>query len=96
MVVFSSPSAGTVTINASVSLTVGGLTLTRDTDPLTLAGAGPGGTGPATKVFKDGTLRWLKFGPDGTTPLAGAKFAVCRTHTYSSASDSMPRLTMRR
>ena len=51
IVVFTSTTAGTTTINATVTLVVGGVTLTRDTDPATLVGAGPGGTGPATKTW---------------------------------------------
>jgi hypothetical protein len=50
---FTSSTAGTVTINASTTFSVGGVSLTRDTDPATPAIAGPGGTGPASKVFED-------------------------------------------
>ena len=44
---------GSITINASATLTVGGVTMTRDTDPNTAPTAGPGGTGSATKFFED-------------------------------------------
>jgi hypothetical protein len=55
IVVFTSATAGTTTINATVTLVVGGVSLTRDTDPATLdVGAGPGGTGPATKNWVAG------------------------------------------
>jgi Prealbumin-like fold domain len=91
-IVFTSPSAGTVTINASVSLTVGGVALTRDTDPVTLAPSGPGGTGPATKVFVDGTLRWLKHDQDGIL-LGGAVFEVCRTHNFNSTTGEFDDIT---
>jgi hypothetical protein len=50
-ITFSSPSPGTVVVNASVTLTVGGVSMTRDTDPVTLPVAGPGGSGPATVTF---------------------------------------------
>jgi hypothetical protein len=53
---FTSSSAGTVTINASTTFSVGGVSLTRDTDPATPAIAGPGGSGPASKVFEDARI----------------------------------------
>ncbi len=57
VVVFTSPSAGQVTGNASVTLVVGGLTLTRDTDPATTGvPSGPGGSGPAVKTFVDAKI----------------------------------------
>ncbi|HUQ78348.1 MAG TPA: SpaA isopeptide-forming pilin-related protein [Patescibacteria group bacterium] len=89
VIVFTSNNAGTVTVNASVALTVSAQNIVRDTDPSTATTAGPGGTGPATKVFKSGVLRWLKYGPDGITLLGGAVFEVCRTHTYNTATDVM-------
>ncbi|HET9564071.1 MAG TPA: SpaA isopeptide-forming pilin-related protein [Mycobacterium sp.] len=49
---FTSASAGTVTGNASVALTVGGVALTRSTS----GNAGPGGSGAATKVFVDAKI----------------------------------------
>jgi hypothetical protein len=89
-IVFTSNVAGKVTVNASVDLTVSGQAMTRDTDPTTAAiGAGPDGTGPATKDFVAGTLRWLKYGPDGSTLLGGAVFEVCRTHTFNTATSVM-------
>jgi peptidyl-tRNA hydrolase len=83
---FTSNTAGTVIGNASVELVVGGLTLVRDTDPVSATLAGPNGSGPATKVFVDGTLLWRKVDQDGD-PLAGARFEVCRTHRLDSAPD---------
>jgi len=63
-IVFSSPTAGKVTGNASVTLSVGGVSLTRDTDPATaLIGAGPGGSGPAVKTYVDA---WITIAPDDT------------------------------
>ena len=48
----SSNVAGTFTANASATATVGGVTLNRDTDPATATiGSGPGGSGPAVKVY---------------------------------------------
>jgi uncharacterized repeat protein (TIGR01451 family) len=49
---FTSSTPGTVTINASTTFLVGGVSLIRDTDPSTVnIPAGPGGSGPAQKVF---------------------------------------------
>src|SRR4029077_15454139 len=48
-----SSSTGTVTINGSTTFSVGGVSLTRDTDPATPPTAGPGGPGPAVKFFED-------------------------------------------
>src|SRR5207248_3058000 len=74
-----SPTAGTVTINGSTMFTVSGISVTRDTDPLTTTvSSGPGGGGPVTKIYVDGTLRWLKHDDKGA-PLGGATFLV--THT---------------
>ena len=66
-VVFSSPTAGQVTGNASVTLLVGGVSgviLTRDTDPdTTTIGAGPGGSGPAVKTYVNAKIAII---PPGT------------------------------
>jgi len=51
LIVITSPTAGTDTANATVTLVVGGVTLIRDTDPATIPGHGPGGSGPATKTW---------------------------------------------
>jgi hypothetical protein len=48
-VVITSNTAGTTTINATTTLSVGGVSLTRDTNPATLPPAGPAGSGPAPK-----------------------------------------------
>lgn len=80
-------SAETFTLNASVTMTIEGETITRDTDPATAdVGAGPGGTGPATKEFVEGTLTWLKVDQDGHL-LAGATFEVCQTEYLDTSSD---------
>src|SRR6185436_19024801 len=60
-IVFVSPSAGQVTGNASVTMTIttatGSATVTRDTNPATAnIGAGPGGSGPAVKTFVDANI----------------------------------------
>jgi hypothetical protein len=55
-VTFASPTAGLVVGNATATVAVGGLTLTRDTDPATSAVSGPGGSGPATKRFVDARI----------------------------------------
>jgi hypothetical protein len=92
-ITFTSNTAGSIVGNASVTvpITVGGVlvNVTRDTDPATgTTSSGPGGTGPATKQFKSGTLRWLKHDQDGNL-LGGATFRVCRTHTWNSTTSSM-------
>jgi hypothetical protein len=80
-------SAEEFTLNASLSVTLDGLAITRDTDPATTeVGAGPGGTGPATKEFVDGSLTWLKHDQDGEL-LAGATFEVCQTHYLDTSGD---------
>jgi hypothetical protein len=75
---FTSDNPGTVTGNASITLTVGGVSLTRDTDPATSAGSGPNGSGPAVKTFIAGSLSWLKHDNNGNL-LGGATFQVCAT-----------------
>src|SRR4029079_6394246 len=55
-VTFASATAGQVISNATTSLLVGGLNLTRDTNPATAAVAGPNGSGPATKTFVDARI----------------------------------------
>src|SRR4029079_7744764 len=56
-VTFTSATAGQVIGNATTSLSVGGLNLTRDTNPATAGvGAGPNGSGPATKTFVDARI----------------------------------------
>jgi hypothetical protein len=88
-VVFTSPTAGTVTGNASVTLSVGGVSLTRDTNPATPATSGPGGSGPAIKHFVAGSVAWTKV--DNATPprlQGGATFDLCQTHTYDIENGS--------
>jgi hypothetical protein len=81
-------SAETFTLNATLSVTLDGLAITRDTDPATTeVGAGPNGSGPATKVFVDGTLAWLKHDQNADL-LAGATFEVCQTHYLDTSGVS--------
>jgi hypothetical protein len=79
-------SAEEFTLNASLSVTLDGLAVTRDTDPATPAESGPSGSGPATKAFVDGTLEWLKHDQNGVL-LAGATFEVCQTHYLDTSGD---------
>src|SRR5262249_4668889 len=58
-IVFTSPSAGTVTGNASATLVALGLELTRSTS----GNSGPGGSGPAVKQFVDANIA---IAPDAT------------------------------
>src|SRR5436190_5891239 len=94
-VTFTSQTAGTVTGNASVSLSVGGVPLTRDTDPATTGipcgdGLVQGTTcGPAIKHFVAGSISWTKV--DNANParaLGGATFALCKTATYNFTTKS--------
>ena len=71
-VTFTSNSGGTVTGTASVTLSVGGVSLTRTTNGQS------GNSGPAVKTFVAGSLRWLKKDNSGKL-LGGATFQVCRT-----------------
>ncbi|TMB95531.1 MAG: hypothetical protein E6J42_10390 [Chloroflexi bacterium] len=80
---------GTFTANAAATLCFTGLTdpaggcFSRDTNPATATIAGPGGSGPATKVYVDGSLKWFKVDDLGQ-PQGGATFQVCQTHSYNS------------
>src|SRR5207302_918498 len=57
-VTFSSATAGQVIGNATTTVIVGGQTFIRDTDPTTTTiGSGPGGSGPATKIFVDTSIQ---------------------------------------
>jgi uncharacterized repeat protein (TIGR01451 family) len=67
-----SSAAGTVTVNATTTFLVGGVSLTRDTDPATGTVSGPGGSGPATKVFVDARI---SIAPSATNE-------VGQTHTF--------------
>lgn len=84
-VAFTSNTAGTVTVGATVNLSV---TVDGFTEEITRSTNGSGGNSvEATKDFVDGTLRWLKTDDQGA-PLGGASFWVCRTHAWNSATAS--------
>src|SRR5258707_2977196 len=78
-VIISSPTAGLTVANASTTFAIAGLfntvSVTRDTDPATAAiGAGPGGSGPATKQWVDARI---KIAPPFATNPTGAN------HTFT-------------
>ncbi len=75
---FTSNSTGTVTGDATASLTVGGVPITVTTDDTNSQAPGP-----VVKTFLDGSVRWLKHDQDGN-PLGGAEFELCRTHRLNS------------
>jgi uncharacterized repeat protein (TIGR01451 family) len=83
-VTFTSDSAGQVVGNASSTLTVGGVTLTRATGD-THAGDG----GPATKTFVSGSLRWKKVDEAGAL-LGGATFLVTATGGTAAGAGRSP------
>ena len=56
-IVFNSPTAGTTTVNASVTVVVGGVTITRTTG--TAANTAAGGTGDASKTWQAGGALFL-------------------------------------
>ncbi|HYS72412.1 MAG TPA: prealbumin-like fold domain-containing protein [Thermoplasmata archaeon] len=79
-ITFTSNFAGTVTGHASVTLTVLGVTLTRETDNT------HGSSGDAVKIFIAGSIVWHKVDNAGR-PLGGATFEVCRTMTLDTSTD---------
>ena len=67
-IVFTSGSAGTITGKASVTLSVEGVSLTRDTDPATASiCSGPGGSGPAVKRYVDARIAIAPSDTNGIT-----------------------------
>ena len=72
---------GTFTANASAQITMGGVTVTRDTDPSTTEiGAGPDGSGPAVKVYRSAQVSLTKtFEVGPITTLGEACFTLTRT-----------------
>ena len=70
----SSPTAGLTVANATATLSVAGVSLTRDTDPATGITAGPGGSGPATKQWVDARI---SIAPDKTNE-------VGQPHTFTA------------
>lgn len=75
-VTFTSPTAGTVTGHASVSLTLAGLAVTRQTDGVGL------NSGDAVKHFVAGSIAWTKVDNAGVLQ-GGATFEVCKTHDFT-------------
>jgi uncharacterized surface anchored protein len=90
-ITFTSNSAGTVTGNASVTINFGGnaTAVTRDTDPVTPAGHGPDGSGPATKTFVQGFIIWHKV-DHHSVALGGATFQVCATAGTAASAGHTP------
>jgi uncharacterized repeat protein (TIGR01451 family) len=85
-----SNSPGTFTANATAAVSFADafgdtLTVTRSTS----GNSGPGGSGPATKTFVAGSLRWLKVDGFGN-PLAGATFLVCATGGTAASAGHTP------
>jgi hypothetical protein len=78
-ITFTSPTAGTVKGHAVVSLVVGGVTLSRNTD-----GNAPN-SGDATKIFVAGSIKWTKVDNAGALQ-GGATFTVCKTASYTLPS----------
>lgn len=96
-----SNAAGTFTANASATATVGGVTLTRDTDPATAnIGAGPGGSGPAVKVYLAPQLSIIKTpdlptDPDGTVNPGGtARFTITVSNSAAAGTGTAYGVTM--
>ncbi len=87
VVIINSNVAATFTAHAAVTLTVGGVSLTRDTDLLTTSvPAGPGGSlgsGGAVKTYVAGSLSWTKEDESGVL-LGGATFEVCLTEVFQT------------
>ena len=97
----SSTSAGTFTANASATATVGGVTLTRDTDPATATiGSGPGGSGPAVKVYVAPLLSITKTpdlatDPGGTVhPGDSARFTITVSNSAAAGTGTANGVTM--
>ncbi len=85
-VTFTSNTAGTVTGHATVTFSVGGVSLTRATDNT------HGSTGDATKVFVAGSLAWVKHDNAGVLQ-GGATFEVCRTHNLNTQTGQFEDIT---
>jgi uncharacterized repeat protein (TIGR01451 family) len=84
-VTFTSDTAGQVIGNATAMLTVSGVPLTRATGD-----SHSGDSGPATKTFVSGSLKWLKINGDTNQPLGGATFVVTATGGTAALSDHTP------
>ncbi len=77
-VTFTSATPGQVIGNATTTFIVGGVSLTRDTDPATAnIGSGPGGSGPAVKTYVKPGIKMKKYtnGLDADTMDSGPEIA---------------------
>jgi hypothetical protein len=93
-VTFTSATAGDVVGNASVALTVGGVALTRDTNPATAnIGAGPGGSGPATKKFVRAGIDGIDIEKTTNGPTNSNPIAPDFDNEDSATGPGVPRLT---
>ena len=96
-----SNTAGTFTANATASVKISGVTLTRDTDPATTTiGAGPGGSGPAEKIYQAPSLSITKT-PDlasdagGTVHPGGtAAFTITVSNSNATGTGTAKNVTM--
>src|SRR5262249_47459008 len=83
-VTFTSDSAGQILGNASVSVSLNGVVMIRATGD-----AHAGDSGPATKSFIAGTLKWVKKDGQGNL-VGGATFVVTATGGDATASGHSP------
>jgi hypothetical protein len=67
-VTINSTSTGVFTANATAHMTIGGVAITRSTNPA-VAPAGPNGSGPAVKAYVDS---YIKITPNGVNPVGQA------------------------
>jgi hypothetical protein len=70
---------GVFTAHATAHMTIGGVSITRSTNPA-VAIAGPSGSGPATKAYVDS---YIKITPDGVNPVGQA-------HVFTAEFGVMP------
>jgi prealbumin domain-containing protein len=83
-VTFTSNSAGTVTGNASITLTLAGISVTRTTGD-----SHTGDSADAVKTFVQGSLKWIKHDGGGNL-LGGATFQVCATGGTAASTGHTP------
>ena len=99
-VVVSSAEKGFIQVQATSTLTIDGVTMTRVTDgsetvtaTADLGGSGVLNSGPATKTWVDASLAWFKVDQDGLK-LGGATFAVTRTHDRFGVAVTEPAMVV--
>jgi hypothetical protein len=83
-VTFTSNNAGTVTGNASITLTLAGKSVTRTTGD-----SHTGDSADAVKTFVQGSLKWIKHDGGGNL-LGGATFQVCATGGTAASTGHTP------